>query len=370
MADLSTSRVALSIDGMDWYGWKSVQITLSMEQASGTFDLSLTERWAGSARRPIGPGAACRVSIDGETVIRGWVDDVSVSYDAQNHEVKVTGRDAAGDLVDCAVLPPFEYRNLTLAEIASRLAQPFSVSVSAEADVGKPFDRFAVQPGETAWEAIERAARMRSVLAMSDGSGGLVLTQHGTGEAPAELVLGVNVLRANGNFSFKERFSEYRALGQQEGSDAFGDAAEAASPSASVADPAVKRHRPTIIQGEGQGDRASLKKRAEWQKAVNAGRSKRATYVAQDWRANGKLWRPNKRVIVTDEYLNLDRETLFIPRVVLNLSEAGTTAEIEVAPPDAYKPEGGGDKAKAGAAKKKAAKGGSSDDPFSLWDPS
>ncbi|MEP9372621.1 phage baseplate assembly protein [Mesorhizobium sp. KR1-2] len=373
MDDLTLTRVALSIDGMDWYGWKEAQITLSMEQGAGTFQLTLTEQWAGSVRRPIGPGAACSVSIDGELVIKGWVDDVEPAYDAESHDLTVRGRDATGDLVDCAVLPPFEYRGLTLTEIATRIAAPFSIPVRAEVDVGKPFERFAVQPGETAWEAIERAARMRAVLAMADGRGGLLLTRAGTGQAPAPLVLGGNVLAARGQFTFKDRFSEYHALGQQEGSDAFGDAAEASAPNARVTDTAVRRYRPTILLGEAQGDDGGLKQRAEWQKAVNAGRSKRATYTVQDWRAAGALWRPNARVSVVDAYMNLDGEELFIPRVTMALSEAGTFAGIEVAPLDAYKLEpeskAQADKREAGKAARSAEKGKSGGgDPFSLWD--
>lgn len=378
MDDLTLSRVALTIDGMDWYGWKAVQITLSIEQGAGTFQLGLTEQWSGSARRPIGPGAACSVSIDGETVIKGWVDDVEPSYDAENHDLTVRGRDATGDLVDCAVLPPWEYRGLTLTEIATRIAAPFSIPVRAEVDVGKPFERFAVQPGETAWEAIERAARMRAVLAMADGQGGLLLTRAGTGQAPDALVLGGNVLSATGQFTFKERFSEYHVLGQQEGSDTFGDAVEASAPSALVADEAVRRYRPTILLGEAQGDDSGLKQRAEWQKAVNAGRSKRATYNVQDWRANGALWKPNARVQVFDAYMNLDGEELFIPRVTMALSEAGTLAQVEVAPLDAYKmePETEAQASAAMAEKRKAAKAArraeqgksGGDDPFSLWD--
>lgn len=379
MDDLALSRVALKIDGTDWLGWKAVQITLSMEQGANTFQLGLTDQWAGTARRAIGPGATCSVALDGEIVIKGAVDDVDVSYDAESHDLTVRGRDATGDLIDSAILPPFEYRDLTLTEIASRIAAPFSIPVSAEVDVGKPFERFAVQPGETGWEAIERAARMRAILGMADGRGGLLLTRAGIGKAPAPLVLGGNVISAQGQFTFKDRFSQYHALGQQEGSDAFGDAAEASAPSALATDEAVRRYRPTILLGEAQGDEGGLQQRADWQKAVNAGRSKRATYTVQDWRANGQLWRPNKLVEVYDAFMNLTGEELFIPRVSMALSEAGTFTQVEVAPADAYKMEAESEAQASAAVNEKRAAAKSAqraeqgkaggDDPFSLWGP-
>ncbi|SMF77459.1 Mu-like prophage tail protein gpP [Tistlia consotensis] len=342
MADVSLPDVTLTVDGVVYGGWTSMSIAQSIERCALEFELGLTERWAGqSERRPILPGAACGVALDGETVMAGYTDEVSVQYDERGHAVRVTGRDRTGDLVDSAATidDTHEWAGLTLGEVAKRICAPFGVTVRAQTDVGKAFGRFALQPGETAWDAIERASRQRAVLPNGDGLGGLLLTRAGLGgTAAGALQLGGergNVLRASGTFSHRERFSQYVVRGQQEGTDTL-TAAEAAAPEARVTDAAISRWRPTIILAETQGDGATFAERAAWAARVAAGRTRRARYTVQGWRgSSGRLWRPNTLVQVTDSYLDLARE-LLITAVTWTLSEQGTLTEIEVSPADAF----------------------------------
>jgi prophage tail gpP-like protein len=212
MAD--TTRVALAVDGTDWRGWTALEIVRSVERVAGGFALALTDRWTGHAEpRPIRPGMACTLAVDGEVLITGWIDDVEHGYDAQSRRLLVRGRDRTGDLFDCAAIHrPFEILGLKLGDIAARLCKPFGIEVKAQVDVGRPFPRFAIQPGETVWEAIERGCRQRAVLPMPDGSGNLVLTRAGeAGEAAGPIVLGGeagNVLSCAMLQSAKELFSE------------------------------------------------------------------------------------------------------------------------------------------------------------------
>lgn len=47
-------EVRLTVDGDEWGGWQSYRINLGMQQLAGSFNLSLTERWAGQdTRRPL-----------------------------------------------------------------------------------------------------------------------------------------------------------------------------------------------------------------------------------------------------------------------------------------------------------------------------
>ena len=214
----NSPRVVLAVDGTDWAGWEEVVINRSLERVAGNFELALTDRWVNQPeRRPIKPNMACTVAIDGETVITGWIDDVEQSYDAETHRMMVRGRDRTGDLFDCAAFHrPFEINGLRLDSIAQRLCAPFNIPVRAQVDVGKAFGRFSIQPGETAWEAIERGCRQRAILPMPDGSGGLLLTRAGEGGlAAGALRVGENVLGCQLTRTGKELFSEYIVLGQQ-----------------------------------------------------------------------------------------------------------------------------------------------------------
>lgn len=206
----------LKIDSLRYGGWTSVRASRSIETMAGSFDLSVTERWPGQPEAtPIRPGQRCELFLDGQAVISGWVDVVSPDYDAERHAIRVTGRDATCDLVDCsAIHKSGQWSNVKLDRIARDLIAPFGVDLVVEADVGEAFSSFNVQEGESVFECLERAARARAVLLTSDAHGRLVIARPTAAPPAASLVEGVNIEGARADFSMKERFSEYTVKAQ------------------------------------------------------------------------------------------------------------------------------------------------------------
>jgi prophage tail gpP-like protein len=331
----AAASVALRIDGVVHRGWTSVRIAHGMERLAAAFTIQLTEARAdGSAPRRIRPGAACELSFEGEPVVVGHVDQLGVDYDARTRRVTVVGRDVTGDLVDCAatVDGPYEWTGIDLAEAAGRVCGPLGVSARSDVAAGAPFARFALQPGETGHEALERAARQRAVLLMSDRVGSLVITRAGAGgPAAGAIVLGGNVLSADASFDHSQRFGEVVVRGQAEGS------AEAGQGVARARDPDVRRLRPKVLLAEAAGDGPSLQERADWEVQVARGRGRRVVYTVPGWRgATGRLWAPNTLVEVTDAELGLERAELLVVEVDLSCDDQGTVARLEVAPADAF----------------------------------
>ena len=69
------SDLRLVVNGKKYGGWKSVRVTRSIESIAGSFELDVSDRWAGQGEIwPIYEEDACRVEIDGTTVIDGYVD--------------------------------------------------------------------------------------------------------------------------------------------------------------------------------------------------------------------------------------------------------------------------------------------------------
>ncbi|TXH32528.1 MAG: hypothetical protein E6Q98_24700 [Rhodospirillaceae bacterium] len=339
MADLQREDIRLLVDGVLYGGWKSVEVPSGIEQAASAWRLSVTEKWPGQPRRKvIRPGAACELMASGDRIIVGYVDDVDVDYDPDQHAITITGRDKIGDLVDCAAVvdEAHEFYNLTVLEFARRICKPYGIAVTAEVDVGAPFARFSIQPGETAFAAIERACRHRALLPNSDGQGGLVLTRAGQGgRGSGALQLGRNVKRAAGNFTYRDRFSLTVLRGQQEGSDLL-QPAEIAAAEGRASDSAITRYRPTVIVSEQAGNDMSLSDRAAWEVRVARGRSRKINYTTAGWRDDaGKLWRPNSLVRVVDGYLDAEMDMLIV-NVTRRLTIEGTITELQLALPDAY----------------------------------
>jgi prophage tail gpP-like protein len=330
------SDLKLLVAGREYGGWTSISVDLGIDQAANGFDLGVTERWAGQdVARPIKPGAACTVTIGGGTVITGYVDDVDISYDAGSHTVNVRGRDKTGDIVDCsAIHQSGAWANAPLDRIAKDLCAPFGIGVQVETHIGEPFPKWQIQEGETVFECIERAARMRGVLLNSDGQGNLVITRASSGSAVARLELGKNILSASGQFSWRDRHSDYTIKGQSSGTDEW-SGEQAAHPTAKAKDSAIARYRPLIVVGEDNGDPTTYARRAEWERNVRYGKSARVTATVNGWGSGGQVWRPNRMVQYVDAFMGVN-EVLIIARVRLSLDDSGERAELELTRREAY----------------------------------
>lgn len=328
--------IELKVKGGVFSGWESMEIRIGIEQISGIFKLGITERWSGQdTPTPIMPGFACEVLLDGETVITGYVDGTDPIYDGAQHTVNIEGRDKTGDLVDCSAMHRTgQWRNRGLDQVAADICAPFGIKVIKQADVGAAFPSFNIQEGERAFEALDRMARMRAVLLVSDGLGNLIITRAGQQRISTDLVEGVNIKRAKGKFDWRERFSHYVVKGQHRAVD--GEPADAArGPSGTSDDAVIDRYRPLVVLAEDQGHIASLQQRAEWEKNVRVGRGNRATITVQGWKHTDGLWKPNSLVRLRSPMLYADLD-LLIAQVTYKLDSGGTTTDLELCRPEAF----------------------------------
>jgi len=142
--------VLLSIGGERYGGWTSVRISRGLEQVSGSFQLGVSERFDGLTQpRPIRPGKVAIVTFGNQQLMQGFTDVVAPQYDAQTHSLNVSGRDATGDLVDCAAISKSSsWNGRTMAQIAADLCAPFKVPVKVLADVGPVFAQWHINPAK------------------------------------------------------------------------------------------------------------------------------------------------------------------------------------------------------------------------------
>lgn len=331
-------KAELKVDGVYYGGWKSLRVTRSIEQLAGTFDLEITEGWPDNpSASPIRPGQPCELLLDGVTVITGYVDTLMIDYDANRHTLRVAGRDKTADLVDCsAVYKSGQWHNVKIDQLAEALLKPYGIKVVVEADIGKAFSSWNIQEGESVFECLERAARMRALLLTSNPAGDLVITRAGKVVLEHGLTEGENIKAARAEFSWKERFSSYVTKGQGKlGAD--GDNQHAA-PKGAVTDDIINRHRPLVVLAESHSENATLRDRAEWERNVRQGRSARGSITVQGWcDPAGNLWQPNTLVPVTSAMLSLkDAAQMLIVGCTWTLDEGGTQTELAISRPEAF----------------------------------
>lgn len=329
--------ITLKVGGKDYVSWEEVKVKRSIETMAGSFILRVSERWTDSAEpRQIYKGQSCQLLLAGQPVITGYIDDAKPYFDTDSHSIEVSGRCKTGDLVDCsAIYKSGQWSNRKIEHIAADLCAPFNIKVVTETDTGAPLRSHNIQQGETVFECIERAARMRGLLLISNPNGDLVITRASTQKISTRLVQGENVLSAAGHFSMKDRYSQYIFKGQSKGSDEW-SGEKAAHGMSVVFDRSVPRYRPLLIVAHDQGSGTSLHDRAVWEKNVRMGRGDRATIPVQGWTHADGLWLPNIMVDVQVPHIDLDNEML-IASVEYTLDEqGGTKCEHEITRREAF----------------------------------
>ena len=330
----------LRVAGVYYGGWKSLRVTRSIEQLAGTFELEITERWPGALqRRPIRPGEPCQLLLDRVPVITGYVDTLMVDVDATRHTLRVSGRDKTGDLVDCsAAYKTGQWHKVKIDQLARDLLKPYDIKlvIDAGVDIGSALDSFSIQEGESVFECLERAARLKALLLTSNPEGDLVITRAGTRRLDFGLVEGDNIKAARGEFSWKERFSSYTVKGQGR-LGAEGDSMHSAA-TAKIADELITRPRPLIVLAEAHSKNAALRDRAEWERNVRRGRSARGSITVQGWvDPDGNIWQPNTVVPVTSPMLWLDAAAMLIVGCTYTLDDqGGTLTELAISQPEAF----------------------------------
>jgi prophage tail gpP-like protein len=331
--------LSLVIGGRKISGWDSARVTRGIERCPSDFDIAMTERYQGSAM-VVQPQDECQVLLGGDPVITGYVDIFAPGIDARSHTIRVAGRSKSEDLVDCAAeWPGGQISGSSALEIAKKLAQPYGITVKAEADTGAPIPQFNLTIGETAYAIIERVCRYRGLLIYDLPDGSVTLAQAGGEKMSSGLVQGKNVMRAVATYSADQRFSKYDAFLQS--MDVLGDTGDGGNLLATVNDPGMKRHRQRdIIAEAGGGGLDVAKQRALWECARRAGRSYSITATVDSWRdTGGKLWTPNATVPLELPALKLPSATWVIAEVTFNKNAEGTSADILAMPRDAFLPE-------------------------------
>lgn len=336
------NECTLVVGGMAYTGWTRLEVQRSLEQIAGGFVLQLASNYIGKEPVPLLEGLSCEVRLGEDVVITGFIDELETDDTETSSSVRLSGRDRTGDLVDCsAVHKSGQWRGAKLERIVADIAQPFDIKVvvSPDTDTGEVFKRFALEEGEKAFDAIDRACRLRGVLVTSTPDGNLLLTTASTESTGVVLEEGVNMRKFNARHSWKERHSEIIIKGQMAGDDHEYGAA-AAHLKASAKDAEIDRYRPLIVVAEhGTGTKA-LGERAQWEVAVRMGRGKRGGCTVVGWRTGkdgqvGPLWRPNMLVHVKSARMRLDMELLIVG-CTYQLTEQGRSTELSFARPDAF----------------------------------
>jgi prophage tail gpP-like protein len=340
-----TELVTLSVNGLDFQGWKSVRIEAGVERQCRSFELSVTDQWPGSVEkvRRIKPGDLCEVRIGGDLVCTGYVDATPIDYDANSVSIIIRGRSKTADLVDCSAdNETGQFKGLKAEVIAQKLAGQYGLNVINETDTGAVISDHQIQQGETAFESLDRLGKQRQILITDNAAGDVVLASPGSGgHAFSGLELGVNILTGSAGFDYTDVYSHYSVKGQASKHGIDNDWTDASSAQMSQAqgsasDGSLQRRRVLVVRQAGQADANTCQQRATYEQQVRLAKAGEIRYRVAGWRqGDGSLWRPNITVNIKDVVMGVN-SALLISEVILTLDESGMIAELVCIPAAAF----------------------------------
>lgn len=333
-ASIGQDELVLHVGGQSVTGWQEITLARALDQAAGAFTIELP-----ASRLNVPRGSPVELSIGEDLVLSGFVEVRRVRDDGVSTLLTLAGRGASGDLVDCSPRAnPAEWSNLYIDELILELSKGFAVDLEVAHldDRGARFEKFAVQPGESVWAAIERACRQRGLLCYEIPDGALRLAKPGLSHTVVDLVQAQNVLQLTAEENDTERFGIYYVRGHS--TAALGGWGDPISPVEGTArDDGVGRYRPLVVIAEGPLTFENAADRARWEAQVRAARADRIQVTTPGWRQGpgGPPWELNQVVGVRYPVLAIDAERL-VNAFKFRRGEGGTVTELELVRPDAY----------------------------------
>jgi len=188
------NRAVLIIDGQEYMEWESVQVRAAMYENTRTCRFTASEKEVPPSRSAmrIKPGQACKVMLDDQLAMTGFVITRTVSFSGNDHMVELQCQGQWGTTSGGAhVSQTGEYKNITVQQLAEIVGKPYGAMVEGAAANMMKFPRVSVVPGASAWETLEPYLRATQTPVSETAEGKLKL---GVMTGSASVIEGWNIL--------------------------------------------------------------------------------------------------------------------------------------------------------------------------------
>ncbi|MFK3641398.1 phage baseplate assembly protein [Pseudomonas protegens] len=332
--------IRLSIGGLFHETWDGWSVESDLLTPADAFELELHTK--NSTRLPdvIKEGAPCSLTLDGDRVLTGQIDEFEHDISRQGINMRINGRDRAAPLVDCSA-PFVSMREASLAQILDQVVKPLGTyQVEIRADQAKTRRRIQIEPGQTAWEALLQVAEANGLWPWVEPDGRLIIGGPDYNAPPVGTLIlredgvGNNVQRLSVRRSIANRYSQITVLGQHGQYDNDGLDTKRSHLRSVIQDETLSRRgifRPKVVIDSSSENQDMATTRARKLLADSRLEGFEIRAIVKGHRADGgQVWSPGQRVIVRSEPHGLDA-TYFLMSRTLRLSRGeGAITELRL----------------------------------------
>ncbi|MCR4537316.1 phage tail protein [Pseudomonas sp. 18.1.10] len=332
--------IRLAIGGLAHDTWDGWSIESDLLTPADAFELELHTKNASRLPEVIKEGATCSLTLDGDRVLTGQIDEFEHDVSRRGISMRINGRDRAAPLVDCSS-PFVSMREASLAQIIEQVVMPLGAyQVEIRADKSKTRRRVQIEPGQTAWEALLQVAEANGLWPWVEPDGRLIIGGPDYTTAPVGVLVmredgvGNNVDRLSVRRSIANRYSQITVLGQHgqyanDGLDTARSHLRSQVQDETLARRGIFRPKVVVDSSSENQDMATTRARKLLADSRLEGFEIRA--VVKGHRAdNGQVWAPGQRVVVRSEPHGLN-DTYFLMSRTLRLARGeGALTELRL----------------------------------------
>jgi len=351
----------------EYSGWKSVDISKSVENICGTFSLTVINSWADENEIPrikAGDLVEIYVSTDDKKaqhiIMTGYVDIETPGFNNNGSFLNISGRDVTCDLVDCSVSVPlysgevasFNRKKVTPIELIAELIDPFmydpstkkgKVGLAYSEDVSKlkPYEEHKIGIDSKIGDEIKKISNRFGFLAYTDESGNLVLTTQTRLDSRVVLEEGVNLISASKSYDMSRDYSQIEIFSQMGDSGSKEDTGKKNTDSVDY-DKNFPRYRPLNVIHTTDTDTASTQNKAKWIKKSITSSSTEINVDVFGWTStSGEPYQVNTAITCKIPSIGVDLSYSFmIKELSLKMSESGQITSMVLVDKDVYNPKG------------------------------
>ena len=175
MRDNSNNEIRLVIGDVEISGWDNVTADSQIDTPADNWSLSLFREDGQPLPDSVHGAAKVQLFYNNEVILTSIADNVDEAVSRQGYGLEISGRDLAGQLIDCSV-PIFNGRQITLEEMLQRFVKAGDLaSVIRDVHIQDNSwlkNKVSVEPSESLWDAIAKAAQVtgQHVWLEPDGS--------------------------------------------------------------------------------------------------------------------------------------------------------------------------------------------------------
>ncbi|WP_180175066.1 phage baseplate assembly protein [Acinetobacter sp. YH01022] len=178
MLDNQNKAIRLIIGGFEINTWDDASIDSAIDTPAEQWSFSLFSDDDLELPASVKAGAKVQAYYGNELLLTSTADAIDEGCDRSGYALKISGRDLVGQLIDCSV-PIFNGRQMNLEELINKFV--------LSGDMGPLFNNFKIQnnawlknkisvePGESLWDSIVKAAQVTGQHVWLEPDGTLVI---------------------------------------------------------------------------------------------------------------------------------------------------------------------------------------------------